>query len=90
MGKIPVHWMKKFEKTHFGSQTICGLQLLSMSKPYASDGYYRMKARINLAKSCTKVGRDSPVPDVEFVNRNEGDDHRPIPGASPAMGATPF
>ncbi len=61
-----------------------------MSKPYAPDGYYRRQARVSLAKSCTKVGSDYPVPDVQIVNRNEEDDHRPIPGALPAMGATPF
>jgi 2'-5' RNA ligase len=46
MGKLPSDWLKKFGKKYFGIQKICGIELLSMSKPLTEKGYYSCKEEV--------------------------------------------
>ena len=40
IGKIPAKCLEMYGEKYFGTQTIFGIQLLSMSKPLTEEGYY--------------------------------------------------
>ena len=54
MGKIPSDWLKKFKNKYFGIQKICGIELLSMSKPMTEEGYFASKGAVWFIGKCEK------------------------------------
>ena len=56
MGKLPSDWLEKFGRKYFGSQTVSGVELLSMSKPLTVEGYYASEGKVGFLGNCDKDG----------------------------------